>query len=209
MADEWGHGDLEKARSFGWTTIGDEKDSGALELFWGEHPHSRSDNNIYARDDHGNIYGFNGHRPLIDITFRSYNYLKESHLSGDEIRKAGLCTILVDREPVYSFGYRDISWALRRADVLLVELGEHSSFILTQDGRKDLIGRKVYWDRTPAKIVRYLADQGCIIIDAEPGHKFPPPVYAIENDEENHDWEENETSIKDDILSSKIWWHRK
>lgn len=37
--DQWGPGDLEKAHSIGWTTIGDEKDSGTLELFWGEHPH--------------------------------------------------------------------------------------------------------------------------------------------------------------------------
>ena len=103
MSDEWGPGDLSKAKTFGWTTIGEEKDGGALELFFGEHPHSRRDDNIYARDDHGNVYGFDGHRPLIDVTFRSYNYLKSSHLSGDEIRKGGQCVILADREPVYGF----------------------------------------------------------------------------------------------------------
>ncbi len=204
-SDQWGAGDLSKARPFGWSKIG-ENDQGALELFWGEHPHSRSDNNCYARDDHGNVHGFDGHRCLIDVTLRSHNYLKESEMSGDEIRKAGQCIILADREPIYGFFFRDPQSALLRAHSIITTLSEHSLFLLNKAERDRIVGRKVYYDRTPAVITRLLLDQGCVILEPEPGHTFQAPVW----EDDPQDWvSDYGSSLKADILADgHIWWHR-
>ena len=207
MADEWGIGDPAKARSLGSTTIGEERER-PLELLWGEHPHSRSDNNLYARDSYGTIFEFDGHRVLIDVTLRSYNYLKESYLSGDEIRRGGRCVLSADREPVFAFFFRDVSWALRHADHLIGVLGEHASGVMNKRERDSLRGRKIYWDRTPAVIERFLAEDGDLVIKAEPGHQFQPSIWAIEGGEAD-DWNDGDrTTVKDSLLSEKIWWHR-
>jgi hypothetical protein len=203
--EKWGIGDVSKARSFGWTRIG-EKDHGALEVLYGEHPHSTSDNRLYARDDHGTIYDFDGHRILIDVVIRSYNYLKESDLSGDEVRKGGNCQILADREPIYGFFFRDPQYALLRAHGLITQLSEHSMSLLTSESRQKEIGRKVYYDRTPARIERLYLDQGCVWLVPEPGHKFAAPVW----EDNPKDWEsEYGGGLKADILlDGHIWWHR-
>jgi hypothetical protein len=200
---KWGEGDTANIKPFGKTFMGNEE----VQLFHGEHPHSRNDNNTYARTKQGYIYGFDGHRVLIDITFKTNNYLKSSGISGDEIRKSGECIISADREPIYAFGFREINWALNKAGYLLTVLSEHSSGILVKSERDKLPGRKIYYDRTPAIITRLVhGDVGTIIIEAEHGHNFPQPIYSIENDEidEDHD----DKRIKEDILSNKIWWHR-
>lgn len=201
MSEQWGHGDLSKAKTFAWTKLGEE-DHGVVELFIGEHPHSRSDNTIYGRADSGIVYGFDGHRILIDVQLRSYNYLKESELSGDEIRKGGECAILADREQVYSFFFRDVHWALRKADHLITELSEHPSSLFEKKARDALPGRKIFYRNHPAIIERLILDQGCAIIRSADGSPFPCPAYRDPNDDER------ETSIKDEILSPHIWWWR-
>jgi hypothetical protein len=204
MTNAWGPGDdAANIKSFGKTLVGKEE----VELFHGEHPHSRQYNTTYVRTKRGTIYGFSGHQVLIDITFTTDNYLKSSELSGDEIRKSGVCVISADREPVYSFGFREIPWALIKAHQLLTELSEHSSGILIKSERDSLVGRKIYWDRVPAVITRYIRDQGEIIITAESGHEFPQLIYAIDDGE--YDDDHDKRQIKDDILSTKIWWFRK
>lgn len=202
MTEKWGIGDPAKADSWGWTTIGD-KDHGALEVLWGEHPHSTSDNKMYARSDDGHIFDFDGHRILIDVQLHSYNYLKESHLSGDQVRKGGECIILADRIPIYSFFFRDAQYALLRAHALIGELSEHSSGIMVKKEREKLPGRKIFYREKPAIIDRIILDQGCVIIKSADGNPFPPPVYADDGGDER------ESTIKDDILSKHIWWFRK
>ena len=203
--DKWGAGDLSKAHDCGWTKLG-ENDHNTLQLFWGEHPHNRSDNNLYARDDRGTIHDFDGHRVLIDVVVRSYNYLKESHLSGDEIRKGGNCEILADREPIYGFFFRDPQSALLRAHGLITKLSEHSLRLLTKEGRQKEIGRKVFYDRTPAIIERLYLDRGCVWLVPAPGHKFQAPVW----EDDPKDWEaEHASGLKADILEDgHIWWFR-
>lgn len=199
--NEWGIGDPAKATSWGFTTLG-QKDGGALEVLWGEHPHARSDNKMYARSDDGIIYDFDGHRVLVDVQFRSYNYLKQSSLSGDEVRKGGTCVILADREPVFEFFFRDVQYALLRAHRLIGDLMEHSSNVMTKDGRAKLVGRKVCYRGHPAVIERLILDQGCVILKSADDKPFPRPVYCSDEDYEA------ETEIKDEILSPHIWWFR-
>jgi len=45
MEEQWGVGAKASAKAFMQTKVGKE----TVELIHGEHPHSRSDNNIYAR----------------------------------------------------------------------------------------------------------------------------------------------------------------
>lgn len=202
MGEEWGIGDISKASSHGWTTLG-ENDNGVLEVLYGEHPHSRNDNRYYARDDHGTIYEFDGHRILVDVQIKAHNYLKESYLSGDQIRKGGECVILSNREPVYSFFFRDTRRALLHAHHLIGVLSEHSSGIMRKEDRERLPGRKIFYREKPAVIEQLILDQGCVIIRSSDGEPFPPPVYR-----EKGESDERETAIKDDILSPHIWWFR-
>lgn len=200
--DKWGFGDPAKARHVSWTTIGETR-HGVLEILHGEHKHSYSSNSFYAKDDHGAIYDFDGHHYLIDVEIKSHNYLKESHLSGDEVRKGGTANIIVDGECVYSFFFRDPQAALLRAYNLITTLSEHSSDIFNKDSRAKLPGRKIYYHGVPAVIKYLILDQGCIVMEPAPGFEFKPQPWQEE------DWESRDhATIKDEILSPHIWWWR-
>lgn len=204
--DKWGYGNPDDKQPWGTAIMGEAKDGRPLELLWGEHPHSRSDNRMYARDQHGTIHEFNGHRILIDVELRSNNYLKESALSGDEIRKGGSGAIFADGIQVYEFFFRDTQWALLKAHSLIGKLSEHSSNWLVKRERDQLVGRRIFYDRTPAIITSLIEDQGCIIVKPDGVPEFLPPVYAADDGE----WSgEDRKSIKDDVLSHNIWWWRK
>lgn len=206
MSDEkWGIGDIAKAQSWGFVKMGDADSKQApVELLYGEHPHSRSDNNVYARFPDGHITGFDGHRILIDVSIRSSNYLKDSHLSGDEIRKGGRCVLYADGVAIYEFFFRDPQWALRRADQLISELSEHPSWWLVKSERERLIGKKIYYDRDPARIVSLIEDQGCLIIEPDGVAAFAKPIWSDPNgiDEGERD------SLKVEVTDKKIWWYR-
>lgn len=70
-----------------------------------------------------------------------------------------------------------------------------------------MIGRKIFYERTPSIVTHFYGDDGNIIIKAEPPSEFLPPVYALEDGV--YQQRENPYEIKDDILSPKIWWFRK
>ena len=207
MSDEqkWGFGNPADPKPFARTILGTADRGRPIDLIFGEHPHSRRDDNIYARGEHGDINPFDGHRVLIDVSLRSSNYLKESHYSGDEIRKGGSCEISADGVVVFEFFFRDPQWALLKAHRLITELGEHPSNWLVAAERAGLIGRKVFYERHPAKIVRLIEDQGCLILEPDGGN-FPAPVWKEDQD----DWlSENASSVKTEVTDPKIWWFRK
>lgn len=103
--EQWGVGNKADSKAFDTALMG--KQDEVVELIHGEHPHIRGPNNTYARWADGDIDGFDGHRRLVDVQLHSTNYLKTSHYSGNQIRKAGTCTISIDRVQVYEFFYRD------------------------------------------------------------------------------------------------------
>lgn len=143
MSERWGPGNKDKDPSF---ETGHLDDGTPYELIFGEHPHSRSDNNIYARfkepmgSERESIVGFDGHRILVRIELRTMNYLKTSYLS------------LRIRQKLYQL--MDLPVALWKGE--------------TPEGRK------VYWRQTPAIITRWLPDQGCVILEADGVDYFPP-----------------------------------
>lgn len=196
--DQWGAGERAKWHSSGLVRVGDK----AYPLIYGEHPHSRRDNNHYVEMGK-EVVGFDGHRIEIDVKIETRNYLKESHLSGDEVRKGGSGQIIADGEIVFEFFLRDAQWGLLHAHRLIGELSEHSSGWLMRSEREKLIGRKVYYRERPAVIERLITGQGCVILATEDGRAFPPPVWHEEDDIDDGD-----NTVKTEVTDPNIWWHR-
>lgn len=198
--ENWGVGNKADSKAFATTKVGEE----TVELIHGEHPHSRRDNTTYARFPSGNIEGFSGHRLLHEITFEDYNYLKDSWLSGSEVRPAGMCKIKINGFLCEEFFYRDVKEALVRARQRLSDIHDHSIRIWDEEERKKLVGRKIYYREVPAVITNFIDSQACVIIKTESGEPFPPTPYKIEEGEDD-----SEDSVKETIYSPYIWWWRK
>lgn len=200
--DKWGVGDRANSEAFDTILLGEDKDR-PLDLIFGQYPHSRSDNNQYARTVDGEIFEFDGHRRLIDIQIKSYNYLKESYYSGDEIRKGVNIAIFSDGHQVYEEFSRNPEYALLQAHRIISQLMEHSSGWLSKSERDKLTGRKIYYREYPAIIQSLVTEQGCLIIAAEDGKAFPTPVYYNRDN-----FDEYETTMKVEVISPHIWWWR-
>lgn len=198
--DKWGVGTKAKDKAFDTTMV----DKTPVELIFGEHPHSRSDNTIYARFPGGKVEGFDGHRLLHEIKFRDFNYLKESGLSGDEVRKGGQCTIKINGREVDGFFYRDRAMAMQTVQHKLPIIHEHSIHFWDPEDLKKLIGRKVYYEHQPGIVTMHFPDQGCVLITADGHNGFR----AFD-----HDLDSNNIVIKKDVKVSVwgdgIFWHRK
>jgi hypothetical protein len=198
---EWGPGS--KADSPGFE-LGHLDDGTPYELIFGEHPHSRSDNNIYARFAHRmgaeaeRVVGFAGHRILVRIELRTMNYLKTSWMSGDEVRKGGEYRIWLGGYEVYSGAFRDPFETLLTIRRKLHELMDLPVKLWNGESPE---GRKVFWRDEPAVITMWLPDQGCVVMEADGPEPFTPPPWREDG--------EAERTVKDDILSPHIWWWRK
>lgn len=208
MSDEWGVGNAANSKAWATTLVSETE----VELIHGEHPHSRCDNTTYARFPDGNIEGFDGHVLLHEIRFADYNYLKQSGLSGNEVRKGGKCEILINGHVCGEFFYRDISEALISARTRLAKIHDHPIRIWDDDERRRLIGRKVYYRDFPAVVERLIEDQACVILRPDEPDRavFPPPVYELEDarrGEGEIDWSERQT-VKVEMDSPHIWWWR-
>jgi hypothetical protein len=196
--DQWGAGDPANWHDHGTVVLGGKP----YPLIYGEHPHSRQDNRHYAVID-GEPQEFDGHRVLIDVRVNSMNYMKESHYSGDQIRKGGSCEILADGEVVFEFFCRDTRGALLRAHHLIGELSEHSSGWMVKRERDALVGRKVFYRGHPAVVDRLIVDQGCVMLRTEDGKPFPPPPWR------DAEWEDDGDEVaKVEVNDGNIWWFR-
>ena len=211
MADrKFGVGNALNEKAFGTATLGRGEHARTVELIFGEHPHSYSENNIYARYPGGRIEEFDGHRIQVKIELETYNYLKESELSGDEIRKGGEGKIFINGEPTDSWFFRDITYALDEAKRRLATIMDHPLQLWDKRERDKIVGRKVYYNNTPALVKYFFADQGCVVLEPEEGHQFPVPAYAIEDARESGGTaEREEDTVKIEITSPSIWWWRK
>lgn len=196
MSDQWGVGNQADAKSFDTIKLGNEQ----LELIFGEHPHSRQDNRIYARTKSKTIWAFDGHRTLVDISLKTHNYLKDSELSGQEIRKSCTAIISFNGTAIYEVTGREWDNTLLKTHSVVHKLLEHPLDLHNEVGRNAIVGRKVFWRDTPAVITRFINDQGCVIIKTDGVPYFPKPVYKETDDQEDE--------IKDDILSGSFWWYR-
>lgn len=210
MADrQFGIGNKAKDKSFGTATVGQDNPR-TVDLVFGEHPHSYSENNIYARYADGSIEEFDGHRIQVKIELETFNYLKESHFSGDEIRKGGEGRIFLNGEQITSYFFREIEYGLTQAKGELTKLMDHPVSWWDAKEREKMVGRKVYYENTPA-VVKYLfLDQGCVVLEPEAGHQFPIPAHELEEAKnEGRQPEREERTVKIEFTSKSIWWWRK
>lgn len=202
MTEKWGFGNS-KEKPFDKTFVGENPEhANPVELLFGEYPHSRSDNNIYARYENGRIEGFNGHRLIHEIRLREYNYLKESYLSGNEVRKGGEGKIYINGYCCGKFFFRDVMEALLEARNLIVKIHGHPIQIWKKEERDKLVGRKVWWREEPAIITMFL-DDACVVMEPDGIEKFKPTAYRDEIDDE-----EDQFRVKNTIHSPHIWWYR-
>lgn len=200
--DKWGVGSEAQAKAF--DTI--EMHGRPYDLIFGEHPHSRQDGNVYARSADGSVEAFDGHRLCWRIEVEEHNYLKESELSGDEIRKGGSYKLYVDDECIYEGFCRSVEYGIDVAKAIKDKLGDVAGGDwLRAKTRDKMVGRKIFYHDVPAVITRLIVDQGCIIIEAAEGHKLRPPAY----EEDPEDWAlEHQDGVKDEVTSPHIWWWR-
>ena len=198
----WGVGAKKDEKAF--DTI--QLHGATYELFFGEHPHSRQDNSIYARSPSGQIESFDGHRLCWRIEVEESNYLKESELSGDEIRKGGSYKLFVDGECIFDGFCRSVESGIKMASAKKDALCEVAGGDwLRATTRQKMIGRPIFYHGVPAVITSLIVDQGCVIIKAAEGHELSPPVY----EEDPDDWRpDHSDGVKDDVTSPHIWWWR-
>lgn len=201
MTEQWGAGDRSKWSDHGYVKIG----RSTYPLIYGEHPHSRSDNRHYVDMGAKEPVGFDGHRVMIDVRVTSTNYLKESELSGDQVRKGGSCEIIADGDVVFEFFHRDAQGALLRAHHLIGQLFDAGGGDwMIKDRREKLVGRKLFYREHPAYVERLIVDQGCLILRTESGEPFPAPVWRKDGDFYDGD----EPTAKVEVIDPHIWWWR-
>ena len=158
---------------------------------------------IKARFSSGRVEDFDGHRIQTDVRIQTYNYMKESELSGSEIRRGGTVTICLNNFQVYEFFFRQPEDALLRARNILFELYEHPVQAWRSDERERWVGKPVFYRDHPCHIKYFIWDQGCVLLETDDGKSFPSPAWDDER------WSETSSTLKDDILSPHIWWWRK
>src|SRR5690349_3436109 len=102
--DQWGYGNPKDTKPFGRQRM---DDGSPFDIVWGEHPHGRQDNRMYARFPDGRIEDFDGHRVRTHVELRTFNYLKCSGLSGNEVRKGGQFRIYLNDRLVWAKFWRE------------------------------------------------------------------------------------------------------
>ena len=196
--EKWGVGNAINEKAFDTVKMGEDN----LELFFGEYPHSRQDNNIYARTPKGSIYGFNGHRMPIKIEIEEFNYLKTSELSGDEIRKGCKIKVYADGIQIFDNFARNYENGYRIAHDFIIKLEEMWSWFPKKT--EEQIRRTIGYREQLCKIDRFIINQGCMILktlDDKPFKKF------LWEDDEGMD--EKENTIKVEITDPNITWFPK
>lgn len=201
--EKWGVGSKKDAKPFDSVSVNGRP----YDLIFGEHPHSRNDNNVYARSSSGDIEAFDGHRLCWRVEVEERNYLKQSELSGDEVRKGGSYRLFVDGECIYEGFCRSVEYGMKAAGRMMEALGDvcGGDWLRAKD-RERLVGRPIYYHGVPAVISSLIVDQGCVIIHPADGHKLKAPPHV----DDPEDWLlDHEDGVKDEVTSPHIWWWRR
>ena len=171
-----------------------------LPIFFGNHPHGRRDNSVYAAHENGEAAPCSGHRCRRRVEVREFNYFHKGEIRG---RAAGF--LYLEDVLVYGKQFGDAQNALLWFATNTHQLLEHPvNFLWSKEGRfPDLIGRKVYWRFQPGVVTEYFADQGAAIIRAATENgSFAAQVVPTDEPHE-------EATVKEDILSNDVWWFRR
>lgn len=141
-----------------------------------------------------------------DIEIKQRNNVKykwnESRINGDVV-----IIIKLNNEPVYEFATFKLDYAFNKAQNIIYQLENHPLF----EENDEVIGRKIYYKNLPAIITS--KGVGYVIIEPDcPDEKLDEwwSKYTSPWDDRDEDYEREirEHGIKDDILSSNIFWYR-
>jgi hypothetical protein len=199
----WGVGDKADAKPFDRVVFpGGGRE---LELIHGQYPHSRSDNNTYARDERGSIDAWDGHRWPVAVRIAEGNYLKTSGLSGDEWRGSCIADVSVSGVHVYQLRGRDWLPVMSQLPPLISKILAHPvRFWDAGEREKQLVERKVWYQDQAAVVTRWNAENGVFLVP-DGTWFFRTPGY-----EDNEDaWQEDYgRGLYCDVLSDSIFWWR-
>jgi hypothetical protein len=151
-----------------------------------------------------------GHFYHVETGLHTENSREVNDWKGrDEIRGEIWWWIKIDGEQVYEgHGGTDVSHALRSMEMAVHKLADHAAINwgAGQTAAEQLLGRKIWYDRTPAVIhSTSVLHQGCVMIRPDGQEFFPAPVWR--RPEEDDPYERREFKV--DILSDgRIWWWR-
>lgn len=153
---------------------------------------------------------FDGHHVQIDIELHTANRREVNAWKGrDEIRPEGTWTLSLARQQVWEgFLRRDPLDQLLEIRRIAQRLIDHDAIDWRdpKPAADQLIGRRVYYQRTPAIVSSVsVLKQGCVMLCPVGVGEFPQSVHALDRDE-NYDDERDEAKVE--LLSHDIWWWR-
>ncbi len=67
------------------------------------------------------------------------------------------------------------------------------------------VGKKVWFERTPAVIKMVIENQGCVVLETEDGASFPDAVWRDKNDGA---FGGRENTVKVEIFDEHVYWYR-
>jgi len=197
-SEKWGVGNASESKSYATVKVGNEE----VELIHGEFPHSRQDNTTYARFKDKSIEGFSGHRWPFKIVIEEYNYLKESHMSGNDVRKGGNVKVFVKDVQIFDEFCRSYERGYKLATQFIDSMEMEWSWFPFNTEEK--IGRTIFYREHKFVIKSFVTSQACMILEPLDGSDVPR--FAYESEEY---FEEGEKSLKVEINSPHIWWWTK
>lgn len=153
---------------------------------------------------------FRGHRIQVDVQLHTENWHDVNGWKGrDEIRPGGTWTLALNRQQCWEgFLHQHPLDALIEIRRIGLALMGHDAidWMSATPVRDQLIGRKVYYDRTPAVVSSAsVLGQGCVMLRPAGVDTFPPAVHEVDS-EGGYAGEREE--VKVDLLDPKIWWWR-
>lgn len=160
-------------------------------------------------DDPEHWSKFHGHLVQVDVTFSTRNERRVNDWKGiDEIRPSGSWLIYLNRAAAYGQDYDsgdplEVLLRIRSALKKLLGLGPMSWH--RGDTIAALVGRPVWYERTPAVLTRVIPEQGAVILEPDGVNEFPPPAWATA--EHGGMYDERDT-VKADLFDQRIWWWR-
>jgi hypothetical protein len=198
MEEKWGVGENPKEKqAFGKTIV----DGHEYDLIFGDYPHSRQDNTIYARDKEGRVTGFDGHRLPFKIVIEERNYMKDSELSGDQIRKSCKGELWLNGIQIYDGSHRTYERMYKEITRFIDEMEMNWSWFPNK--LEEVIGKTIGYKEQLFVIERVIVDQACLILKHVEGKRKK----FLYEDEEDFDEYEAEDSVKVEITSPQICWY--
>lgn len=171
------------------------------DLYYGE-PHSTSTNNFYAKLAGDELVPFDGHIRCIKIEIEENNYLKESQLSGDEVRKGCSVKVFENGTQIFEDWHRTFSKAYKEAERFIEAIEDLDWFPHKVESK---IGQKVGYREQIFKIHSFSVEQGTMLIETLDGKTRKPFLF----EQDGSEWDESDdidNMVKIEITDPGIWW---